>query len=239
MTTAPATVEQYLLPRQVAAPPGPVDARMMYVMHFAFRRDLQMFADAALATPVEDHDAWEALARRWALFGSNLHHHHAGEDAGLWPLLLEYAAPGERQVLDDMEAEHALIDPILASCATGFDHVLAGDDAARATLARDLAPARDCLAEHLRHEETTAMALVQKYLTQQQWDDMAEEHFGKRQSFRELLATLPWVAHEMPRAELDGLVVQAGRPFGLLLRLTRPRFERVQARATRHLTPAR
>ena len=30
---------------------------------------------------------WRALAGRWALFAQALHHHHTGEDTGLWPLL--------------------------------------------------------------------------------------------------------------------------------------------------------
>lgn len=79
------------------------------------------------------------------------------------------------------------------------------------------------------------MAMVQKYLTTAEWEAMAHEHFSKGQSFGDLLATLPWVAHEMPSEELRGLVAQAGRPFGALLLLTRGRFARRHALATRHL----
>ncbi len=90
MTSTPTTHDwpaQVLLPGQAAAPEGPVDMVMMYVMHHAFRRDLAAFAAAAPATPLEDRDAWRALADRWELFATALHHHHTGEDAGLWPLL--------------------------------------------------------------------------------------------------------------------------------------------------------
>ena len=93
---------------------------MMYVIHFAFRRDLAMFVAAAPVRPCTDRDAWRALADRWTLFSVVLHHHHSGEDAGLWPLLQGRADADERAVLDDMEAEHALIDPILADGAPGF-----------------------------------------------------------------------------------------------------------------------
>ena len=41
---------QLLLPGQAAAPEGPVDMSMMYLMHFGFRRDLTAFAAAAAAT---------------------------------------------------------------------------------------------------------------------------------------------------------------------------------------------
>ena len=79
------------------------------------------------------------------------------------------------------------------------------------------------------------MAMVQRYLTQQEWDDMAKENFAKGQGLRDLLAMLPWATHEMPQAELDSLLTQAGLPFRVLLRLSRGRFARLQERATRHL----
>src|SRR3954452_23101257 len=91
--------EQLLLARQVAAPPGPVDISMMYVAHHGFRRDLAAFAAAVRATPVEDRKTWKALLRRWELFSIALHHHHSGEDEWLWPVLVERAEPGEKELL--------------------------------------------------------------------------------------------------------------------------------------------
>ena len=88
-TTVPATVPQVFLPGQAAAPEGPVDMIMMYVMHHAFRRDLAAFAARVPTVAVDDAATWRALAQRWTDFASVLHNHHSGEDAGLWPLLLE------------------------------------------------------------------------------------------------------------------------------------------------------
>ena len=83
-------VPQVLLPGQAAAPEGPVDMIMMYVMHHAFRRDLAAFAAAVPATPVEDaRDLAGAGRSGGPRFAEVLHKHHSGEDAGLWPLLLE------------------------------------------------------------------------------------------------------------------------------------------------------
>ena len=107
-TTDRATWPQQIhLPGQAAAPEGPIDLTTMFVMHFAFRRDLAAFATAAAATPVEDRRTWAALAERWALFAAILHHHHHGEDTGLWPLLAERSDEAGREVLAAMEAEHA------------------------------------------------------------------------------------------------------------------------------------
>lgn len=237
-TTSPTRVDvpQYLLPRQAAAPAGPVDARMMYVMHHAFRRDLVMFEQAARVTPVDDREAWAALAERWGVFGAQLHHHHAGEDAGLWPLLEQHADAEERAVLEAMEAEHAVIDPLLAEVGQGFAAAVATDDQGVADrLAESVAAARECLEGHLRHEESEAMAMVQKHLTTESWEAMAREHFGRGQSLAQLRETLPWATHELPAPALAGLLEQAGLPFRVLLRLTRGRFARREAVATRHL----
>ena len=112
---ATATHTQLVLPGQAAAPEGPVDMAGMWVMHHAFRRDLAAFAEAVPATPVHDRATWQALEARWGRFAEVLHHHHSGEDAGLWPLLGARAGLAERATLDAMEADHETIDPLLSA----------------------------------------------------------------------------------------------------------------------------
>jgi hemerythrin-like domain-containing protein len=234
--TRPADVPQLRLARQVGSPAGPVDVKMMYVMHHAFRRDLVMFADAAAVTPASDRDAWSALARRWAVFGEILHHHHSGEDAGLWPWLMQAADAEEQDTLEAMEAEHEQIDPILTACAAGFDTVVRTADQADAdALAEQLVAARDSLLAHMGHEESDAMALVQKYMTQEDWDHVVENNFDKKIEPRLLLAAVPWIAYELPRPVVDQLLAEAGLPMKVVYALTRRRFQRLQDRATAHL----
>ena len=72
MTPAP-----LLLPGQVAAPEGPADMTMMYVLHHAFRRDVRDFTRAAAATATGDSARWALLAERWRHFTYELHQHHA------------------------------------------------------------------------------------------------------------------------------------------------------------------
>ncbi len=107
MTTAPPRPVQIRLEGQAAAPDGPVDLVAMYVMHRAFRRDLEAFALVCPGVPVGDRARWRALARRFALFATFLHKHHSGEDAHLWPLLHERGA--DPAVLDALEADHAYL----------------------------------------------------------------------------------------------------------------------------------
>jgi hemerythrin-like domain-containing protein len=225
--------EQLRLPGQTAAHPGPIDMTMMYVMHHAFRRDLEAFAEAAGRTPATDRRAWRAMAERWELFASALHHHHTGEDAGLWPALMDRADFYGRAVLQAMEDEHAEIDPILEACADGFRRLAEhSDHDARAALAVRLVAAKERLAEHLRHEETEAIELIQALLTPEEWEQIIKEHFDAGISFREILKLVPWVAHGLPESALQELFARPGGSMHrLMLALTRRRFERLDAAA--------
>jgi iron-sulfur cluster repair protein YtfE (RIC family) len=236
-TTATGTwPEQLTFPGQTAAHPGPVDMMMMYVMHHGFRRDLAAFASAAAATPTEARSSWRALAARWDLFAEVLHHHHAGEDAGLWPALLERADEADRQVLEAMEAEHAGIDPILAACAAGFERLAHhADEDARAALAVRLCAARESLGRHLRHEETEAIAIIQRVLTQEKWEHIEETHFKTDLAFAQILAIVPWCAHAVPGPLRRQVFAKTGPANHVLWLLTRRGFERREALAFRYV----
>ncbi len=232
---------QLLLPGQAAAPDGPVDLTMMWVMHRAFRRDLENFARAAAATPTADRDTWRLLAGRWRLFATTLHHHHSGEDAGLWPRLLDEVDaagdPAARATLEAMAAEHAGIDPLLESCAAGFDRLAAAaDEDARAALAETVAAARAHLGRHLQHEERDAMAIVQAHLQHADWERIGEEYFDPAYSPRELPAVAAWVLSGLPPHALERMKQQKkGRVLVAIWRLfLRRRFERRERRTFRY-----
>lgn len=235
-TTVSTPLPQMTFPGQAAAPEGPVDLYMMYTMHHAFRRDLGDFATAVPRTPVDDRATWRALRKRWELFAATLHHHHSGEDAGLWPLLTERADEDEVETLEAMEAEHAEIDPVLDACREGFTRMVeAPDEDTRAALAVRLSAAREGLGRHLAHEERDAMAILQRRITDQEWRDLEEEHFASRYTLADHLRLLPWLCHRVPDKVRGELFDRVGGPFPFLWRLTRPAFERRERRAFRHL----
>jgi hypothetical protein len=224
-----------MLPGQAAAPQGPVDVSMMYVMHHAFRRDLASFATAAPRTPLEDVVAWRAMRRRWELFSEALHHHHQGEDTWLWPALMERADAGEQATLVAMEAEHAEIDPLLATCGASLSKLAAGTAGTdeRAALAVRLVAAREGLGRHLAHEEIDAIAIIQRHLDQRTWEAI-DARFAEGVPPRRLLALVPWAVYRLPSAELHRVLAQ-GRPAQRAVwRLTRRRFARLDRRAFRH-----
>jgi hemerythrin-like domain-containing protein len=235
-TTATTYPDQLTLSGQAAAPGGPVDMTMMYVIHHAFRRDLTRFAAAVEATPLEARSTWAALAGRWSAFFDVLHHHHSGEDAGIWPFLLERASDDERATLLAMEDEHSHIDPLLTSCAEGLT-LLAGDrvgldaEDVRAALVVRVAATRDALSRHLAHEESEAMAILQRHMTQAEWERIEKEHFHKKESLSKLMFLVSWIAEELPADVRTRLLDDAGLPMKLVWLLGRRGFRRTERAA--------
>lgn len=228
MTITETWPEQLRLPGQTAAHPGPIDMSGMYLMHHAFRRDLADFAAAAVATPVTARDCWGALGKRWELFSEALHHHHTGEDAGLWPVLEARTDDAGRATLAAMEAEHAELDGLLRSCGEGFARLAeTPDEDARAALAVHLVATRERIGEHLRHEEVDAIAIMQQTMTQAEWEAIEKEHFQKGVPLSRVLALVPWVARGLPRAARTAIFdAPGGRVYRVMWLLTRRGFER-------------
>ncbi len=224
--------DQVLLPGQAAAPDGPVDLIGMYVVHHAFRRDLAAFERAIPVAPLDDRPAWAALERRWERFAHILHTHHTGEDAGLWPLLLERASPDGVATLDAMQTEHAEVDPLLEAVADGL-HTLAArpDAAARDALAADVGALRERLGAHLAHEERDAMGLVQRYLSESDWMRIEKENFADKYRPSDIPFALPWALDGLPADVRRRMLASAGgRPAGLVSRwLLEPRYRRGEA----------
>lgn len=232
--TDPGHPTQLVLPGQAAAPEGPVDPFMMYLMHHAFRRDLDQFARTAPRTPVADQATWRVLRRRWDLFRDALHHHHHGEDRWLWPLLESRCTSSERAILSDMQAEHEVIDPLLTACDDNFGQLAAGaDDMVRHELAVALRRTHRHLIDHLAHEEHDALALVQRHLSPQEWSDL-EEKFGEDSSVRDLFRVAPWVIKGLDGDDRRQVGARVPAPVWLIARMCSPRLRAGDRHAFRY-----
>ncbi|HEU5037334.1 MAG TPA: hemerythrin domain-containing protein [Nocardioides sp.] len=235
MTTQPQTWPRQLrLPGQAAAPEGPIDMQTMYLMHHAFRRDLDAFAEAVRGTPATDRRTWQALATRWELFAEVLHKHHTAEDDHIWPTLVQVGTLEDIAVLEAMEAEHGEIDPLLESCAAGFRRLAQrADEDARAALAVRVCAARESLRRHLAHEESDAIAIAQRLVTAERWHEI-EAEIEKGGSFREIVRIVPWIGHGVPRETLDRVFEGAPAALKVVWLLTHRRFARQEARTFRY-----
>jgi hypothetical protein len=225
---------QLRLPGQAAAPEGPLDMQSMYHMHHAFRPDLHAFAAAGRNTPVEDRKTWRLLAQRWELFTEVLHKHHSAEDDLIWPALMARGTSEDVVVLEAMEAEHEEIDPRLESCAAGFQRLSRkADEDTRAALAVRICAARELLRRHLAHEETEAIAILQRLVVPEEWAEI-EAEIGKDTSLRFAVQVVPWVAHCIPRETLDRIFQDVDAGFRMIWVLTRRGFARREARALKY-----
>ena len=232
---------QICLPGQTHVAEGPHDQTGMYVIHHAFRRDLDRFRAAVRATPVDEHGTWRALAARWQRFAEVLHHHHTVEDEHIWPVMErrirergEAGEPGGLEALRAMAAEHDLVDPALEACGRAFAAMAERpSDDQRNALEVHVTATRATLLDHLRHEETEALPLLQRTLTAEDFA-ATEAAAGRAYPPRTLPFLVPWVADGLPQAAIDRTLGEAGLAYRLLLRLFRPRYVRAERRAFAH-----
>jgi hypothetical protein len=105
--------------------------------------------------------------------------HHTAEDERIWPLLRRRVK--DQELFDEMAAEHAALDPLLAAVGPAFEAFArgippSGIRAQQADLARSLEAVRDALSRHLAHEEDDALSLMGRHLTPAEWDAFVEPH---------------------------------------------------------------
>ena len=143
---------------------GDADLTIMLAAHDAFRRDLTRLARTATAADLSDPAGRQSVAAGWELFKHQLHLHHTAEDEIIWPALRPRLAHSEhaQSVLDEMEAEHELIDPLLAAVDAGFAQ---HDD----SLADVIDALVSSLSGHLGHEERDGLPLIGVALTAAEW----------------------------------------------------------------------
>jgi hypothetical protein len=150
-----------------------LDLTMMLAVHDALRRDLERLTRA---TERPDDDPWHVLgaAVGWELFKRHLHVHHTAEDAALWPALERELAgrPADLALLAAMEAEHAVIDPLLV----GVDAALADREHGPQRLGGAVDALTAAVRTHLRHEEHDALPLIGATLPEAEWRAFGEHH---------------------------------------------------------------
>ena len=237
-TTTTAHPPQLDLPGQTFVAEGPNDHTGMYVMHHAFRRDLAAFASSVRATPLGDHATWAALRQRWSRFADCLHHHHTAEDTHYWPVLLavveERGGDADRAEVRAMTDEHEGIDPLVRACTDGFAAVVDHPcEEHRNALDIRLTGLRQVLAEHLRHEETVVLPLVQRVMSTEEFEAV-EAAIAKSYPVRDIPFIIGWALEGLPTDAREAMYAFAGVPYKALHRLVRRRFERAEERAFRY-----
>jgi hypothetical protein len=168
-----------------------LDVSMMFAMHDALRREL---AQVARIAGRQDGNPGKLLqaALGWELFKKFLLVHHQSEDDALWPALRARVAgqPNRLALADALEAEHAVIEPLLAAI-----------DAAAADPADGHQRFGDIIDElvtkltaHLSHEESEGLPLIDASLTPQEWQHFAQVHTERIRGDAPMY--MPWLLND-------------------------------------------
>jgi hypothetical protein len=178
-------------------PDAPADTRMMGIVHDALRRDLARAVLMFSAGPFPRGAQRVAVGEHLAWMMGFLRAHHAGEDAGLWPLVRGRDA-SLAPLLEAMEADHVRIAPALELTAAAADaYGASADDGSRVALSDALQSLGEVLLPHLRREEDEVMPAVSVTITADEWRAVDQEQFVKPKSMAQLAFEGHWL--------LDGL----------------------------------
>jgi hypothetical protein len=190
---------------------------MMYLVHDAIRRDLDRLEDglhqlASLHAGPGRRAMIDALDRTWADLERYLHEHDAAENARLWPALRR-ACPLTGELLDELEGEHAAMEPLTRACRSAMIRALTYyptfEDATRAADA--MGALRGELRAHLEHEEDAALPYVVDHLGAQWWA-MFEAGQRKETGRSAVTRFLPWVLDDADPVRADWLRDQVRTP---------------------------
>jgi hemerythrin-like domain-containing protein len=184
------------------------DMTMMYALHDALRRELERIARIT-ARVDEDPRHVLSTAVGWELFKKFLTIHHTSEDVTVWPVMQQALAgkPDELALLDAMEAEHAVIDPLLAD----IDAALADRDGGLQRLGGLTDALHTRLNAHLDHEEGEALKLMDLTMTAEQWAAFAAEQRGRVGD--DARRYLPWLVDDMAAPKLTAFFAKMPEPL--------------------------
>lgn len=145
---------------------APADTRMMGIVHSALRRDLERARIVLSSGPISDARR-AALTEHLIWMMTFLHHHHEGEDTGLYPLA-RAKDPSLEEMLDAMDTEHQAIAPAMEQVRSSAK-AAAQDPSATPRMLTAIQALEQVLIPHLKHEEEEMMPLVAAVVTQREW----------------------------------------------------------------------
>lgn len=156
------------------------DTSHMRQVHAMFRREFALLGSLVRSVPEQDEDHALVVADHIRLLNLVLHHHHAGEDAVVWPLLFARAPRDIDPLVHLVEGQHRNIEDILP----GVDVLLRSwtDGAAtrdREALALALERLTAALYEHMGLEEKLILPLTERHIFATEWEKMVADEAAK------------------------------------------------------------
>jgi iron-sulfur cluster repair protein YtfE (RIC family) len=155
------------------------DIRDMYVVHKVFRREFALLPRLVRAVDPGDTRRAAVVAAHARLVLGGLDLHHTGEDALLWPKLLERDAP-HTDLIHRMESQHHRVETLIADLTAALPRWEAeARPAVREEVAATFDDLRDALLEHLADEEEHILPIAARCVTQEEWNQLGEHGMDK------------------------------------------------------------
>ncbi|MFI5034623.1 MAG: hemerythrin domain-containing protein [Acidimicrobiales bacterium] len=160
----------------------------MKIVHETFRRAYEEAAQLIRANPTPSPARVTFLADHIE-FGLNmLHHHHEGEDAILYPLLVE-RVPDHATRTEQIDHEHQVVKQSIDSALTACSKWrTAPSDESAEKLASSLDNLNSDLVPHLDNEEREIVPLAAVTVTQEEWDSLAKHGIAAIPGNKKLIA---------------------------------------------------
>ncbi len=211
-----------------ADPPPRGRFTIVYLIHEAFRRDLERLSDALRSPGVRAPRARQ-LGTHWDFIVDQLHHHHRVEDESLWPLVRPKLGgqAHELAVLDEMEAQHHALTPTCEAVEEGFaSFTSTPTDEAGAEVADRLDALAVLLAAHLDAEESQCFPVIDKALSAAEFESFGKAT-AKAVGMRGSARFFPWIFDGAAPIERHAVLSMPPPPVRMLCQYVwEPRYER-------------
>jgi hypothetical protein len=209
---------------------APADTQMMGIVHSALRRDL-VRSRMVLGTPQAGEPGRRtAIAEHLLWMMDFLHHHHSGEDDGLYPLVVR-RNPESAGLVEQMDGDHATITPAIDGLVAAAKRHLADPASPDDALVAAIDGLTDVLNPHLEREETVMMPVVSQSITEGEWRQWDEEFNLKGKGLKGLAEEGHWVIDGLDaesRDHVEHLVPPV--PRFILIKLMGGSYRRKRAR---------
>src|SRR5215510_9165236 len=186
------------------------DLMWMVAFHSALRRDLARLARTTSRHRNDDPARRTAVLTGWELFKTQLHIHHTGEDTDLWPRMRAHLSgrPDDLALLQAMEDE--LADP---------DH-------GHKRLADTVDALTAELSGHLAHEERDTLPLLERSLSQAEWQGFVTDQ-RRKSGIRGAAQFLPWLLDGASAEQTQVALAELPAPLRVVYRrIWQPRYAR-------------
>ena len=190
----------------------------MKIIHRIFRREFVAMPELVRGVRDGDVERARAVGDGVQLMLLGLHVHHSGEDALLWPKLLDRATPSA-DVVHRMEAQHEAVAELVGKAELQVTGWLAAAGATeRDALAATLDELRAPLFEHLDEEEAHILPLAEEHIAPEEWEQLGEH--GRREFPKsKLFIQLGSILEDTTPSERDAFLAKLPKPVVLMWRL--------------------